>query len=58
MVFMPVLLVLGFIVDWPSFFFGGTAGITISNWESCCAAAKTSDKGSGMRVVEAYPIAS
>jgi hypothetical protein len=58
MVFMPMLLVLGFTIDWPSFFCGGTAGITISNWESCCAAVNTSDEGSGMRVVEAYSIAS
>jgi hypothetical protein len=41
MVFTPTLLVLGFTVDWPSFFRGGTARITISDWESCCAAAKT-----------------
>jgi hypothetical protein len=31
MVFMPTSLVLGFTVDWPSFFYGGIVGITISD---------------------------
>jgi hypothetical protein len=31
MVFMPTTLVLGFTIDWPSFFNGGTAGIVISD---------------------------
>jgi hypothetical protein len=58
MVFTAMLLMLGFTIDWPNFFYGGTAGITISDWESCCAAANTSDEGSGTRVVEVYSIAS
>jgi hypothetical protein len=58
MVFTPTLLMLGFTIDWPNFFCGGTAGITISDLESYCVAAKTSDEGSGMHVVEAYSIAS
>jgi hypothetical protein len=31
MVFIPTLLVLRFTIHWPSFFCGGTAGITISD---------------------------
>jgi hypothetical protein len=31
MVFTPMSLVLGFTVDWPSFFYGGIARIIISN---------------------------
>jgi hypothetical protein len=58
MVFTPMSLVLGFIVNWPSFFYGGTFGITIFHWVSCCAAANTSDEGFGMPVIEAYSIAS
>jgi hypothetical protein len=58
MVFTPTSLVLGFTVNWPSFFYRGTAGITIFDRESCCAVVKTSDKGSGTHVVEAYSIAS
>jgi hypothetical protein len=30
-VFTPTSFVLGFIVDWPSLFYRGTAGITISD---------------------------
>jgi hypothetical protein len=58
MVITPTSLMLGFTIDWPSFFYGGTIGITISNWESYCVAANTSNEGSGMRVIEAYSIAS
>jgi hypothetical protein len=58
MVFTLTSLVLSFTINWPNFFYGGTIGITISDWESCCAAANTLDEGSGTRVVEAYSIAS
>jgi hypothetical protein len=58
MVFTPTLLVLGFTIDCPSFFYGGIAGITISDKEIYCAAAKTSDEGSSTRVVEVYLIVS
>jgi hypothetical protein len=56
MVFTLTSLVLGFTVEWPSFFCGGTVRITISDWESFCAGANTSNEGSDTRVVEAYSI--